>query len=67
VATIFVDDLDAHIAAIATRGLEPDEIETYSHGVRKAIYRDADGNEVGFAGAPVDRRPPSGHGFGAMS
>jgi len=52
VATIFVDDLDAYIAAIGARGLGPDEIETYSHGVRKAIYRDADGNEVGFAGGP---------------
>jgi catechol 2,3-dioxygenase-like lactoylglutathione lyase family enzyme len=25
VVTLFVDDLDAHLAAIATRGLEPDE------------------------------------------
>ena len=52
VATIFVDDLDSQVAAIAARGLEPDEIETYSNGVRKAIYRDPDGNEVGFGGAP---------------
>ncbi len=54
VVTIFVDDLDAHMAAIAGRGLEPDEQETYSNGVRKAIYRDPDGNELGFGGAPVD-------------
>lgn len=54
VATIFVDDLDAHMAAIAARGLEPDEIETYSDGVRKAVYRDPDGNEVGFGGAPLN-------------
>jgi catechol 2,3-dioxygenase-like lactoylglutathione lyase family enzyme len=54
VATIFVDDLDAHMAAIAARGLEPDEIETYSNGVRKAVYRDPDGNELGFGGAPRD-------------
>jgi catechol 2,3-dioxygenase-like lactoylglutathione lyase family enzyme len=54
VATIFVDDLDAQLAAIAARGLEPDERETYSNGVRKAIYRDPDGNELGFAGAPLD-------------
>jgi hypothetical protein len=54
VATIFVDDLDAHLAAIAARGLEPDEIETYADGVRKAIYRDRDGNELGFGGAPLD-------------
>ena len=54
VVTLFVDDLDARVAAIAARGLEPDEQETYSNGVRKVIYRDADGNEVGFGGAPVD-------------
>jgi catechol 2,3-dioxygenase-like lactoylglutathione lyase family enzyme len=52
VATIFLDDLDAHVAAIAARGVEPDEQETYSSGARKAVYRDPDGNELGFAGAP---------------
>jgi catechol 2,3-dioxygenase-like lactoylglutathione lyase family enzyme len=50
VVTLFVDDLDAHVAAIAARGLEPKEQETYSNGVRKTIYRDPDGNEVGFGG-----------------
>lgn len=52
VVTIFLDDLDTHVAAIAARGLEPDEQETYSSGARKAVYRDPDGNELGFAGAP---------------
>jgi catechol 2,3-dioxygenase-like lactoylglutathione lyase family enzyme len=52
VVTILVDDLDAQLAAIATRGLEPDEQVTYSNGVRKALYRDPDGNEVGFGGTP---------------
>ena len=52
--TLFLDDLDAHLAAVAARGLEPDEIETYSNGVRKAIYHDPDGNELGFGGAPLD-------------
>ena len=56
VVTIFLDDLDAHVAAIAARGLEPDEREAYSNGVRKALYRDPDGNELGFAGAPLDAR-----------
>jgi len=51
--TVFVDDLDARIAQIAARGLQPDERETYANGVRKAVYRDADGNEVGFAGGPA--------------
>jgi catechol 2,3-dioxygenase-like lactoylglutathione lyase family enzyme len=50
--TIFVDDLDARISEIAARGLEPAERETYSNGVRKVTYRDADGNEIGFGGAP---------------
>ena len=52
--TIFVDDLDALVAGIAARGLEPAERETYSNGVRKATYRDPDGNEIGFGGGPAD-------------
>ncbi|GAA3001065.1 VOC family protein [Streptosporangium longisporum] len=54
--TIFVDDLDdldAIVAQIAGRGLDPAERETYSNGVRKATYRDPDGNEIGFGGAPL--------------
>jgi catechol 2,3-dioxygenase-like lactoylglutathione lyase family enzyme len=54
VVTILLDDLDAYVAAIAARGLEADEHETYSNGVRKVLYRDPDSNELGFAGAPVD-------------
>jgi predicted enzyme related to lactoylglutathione lyase len=51
--TIFVDDFDARLTRIADRGLEPSERETYSDGARKAIYRDPDGNEIGFGGAPA--------------
>lgn len=51
VVTVFLDDLDAKLSEIAARGLEPDENETPASGVRKAIYRDPDGNEVAFAGA----------------
>ena len=54
VVTIFVDDLDARVAAVAARGLEPDERLTLSNGVRKALYHDPDGNEVVFGGAPLD-------------
>jgi len=50
--TLFVDDLDALVAEIANRGLNPAKQETYSNGVRKITYRDADGNEIGFGGAP---------------
>ncbi|MGH2851480.1 MAG: VOC family protein [Solirubrobacteraceae bacterium] len=53
VATMFVDDLDGQVAAVAARGLEPNERETLSNGVRKAIYRDADGNELVFGGTPL--------------
>ena len=49
--TIFVDDLDARVADMASRGIEPDERVTYPGKARKAIYRDADGNEIGFGGA----------------
>jgi Glyoxalase/Bleomycin resistance protein/Dioxygenase superfamily len=50
--TIMVDDLDALVSEIAGRGIEPAESESYSNGARKAIYRDADGNEIGFGGVP---------------
>jgi predicted enzyme related to lactoylglutathione lyase len=53
VQTIFVDDLDALVAQIAERGIEPVKRETYPNGVRKARYRDPDGNEIGFGGAPL--------------
>src|SRR5688500_14152002 len=51
--TIFVEDFDARLAGIAERGLEPAKQEVYENGVRKAIFRDPDGNEVSFGGAPL--------------
>ncbi|TME89171.1 MAG: VOC family protein [Chloroflexi bacterium] len=51
--TLFVGDFDARISQIAERGLEPAERETYANGVRKASFRDPDGNEIGFGGAPA--------------
>jgi catechol 2,3-dioxygenase-like lactoylglutathione lyase family enzyme len=54
VLLLFLDDLDAWVAEVADRGLEPTERETYANGVRKAIYRDPDGNSVEFGGAPVE-------------
>jgi catechol 2,3-dioxygenase-like lactoylglutathione lyase family enzyme len=54
VVTIMVDDLDARLAEIAARGLEPDERETYANGVRKTTYRDPDGNEVSFGAVPAE-------------
>lgn len=52
--TLFVDDLDSRVEDIGSRGIEPAEREAYSNGVRKATYRDADGNEIGFGGPPED-------------
>lgn len=51
--TLFVSDLDQRLTGIAGRGLAPASRETYDNGVRKVIYRDPDGNEVGFGGGPV--------------
>ena len=50
--TIFVEDLDARVAEIGSRGIEPAERVTYSNGVRKVTYRDADGNAIDFGGPP---------------
>jgi catechol 2,3-dioxygenase-like lactoylglutathione lyase family enzyme len=52
--TLFADDFDGRVEAISSRGIEPAQWETYGNGVRKATYRDADGNEIGFGGAPVE-------------
>ena len=51
--TLIVEDLDTRVAAIAERGLEPVNRETYDNGVRKITYADPDGNEIGFGGAPL--------------
>jgi hypothetical protein len=60
VVTILLDGLDAHVAVIAARGREPDERLTYSNGVRKTLYRDADGNELGFGGPRATSRDKAG-------
>jgi len=51
--TLFVEDYDQRVADAASRGMRPAEVETYDNGVRKAIFRDPDGNEIGFGGAPA--------------
>jgi hypothetical protein len=40
------------VCSIASRGLEPAKRETDGNGVRKITYRDPDGNEISFGGAP---------------
>lgn len=52
--TIFVDDLEAIVEDIASRGIGPAKRETYRNGVRKVTYRDSDGNEISFGGAPLE-------------
>jgi len=52
--TLFLDDLDQFVESAAARGIEPDQQETYGNGVRKMIYLDPDGNEIGFGGGPVE-------------
>ena len=52
--TVFVDDLDERVKTISARGIEPASQETYGNGVRKVTYRDPDGNEIGFGGAPPE-------------
>ena len=52
--TVWVDDLDERVESIRGRGIEPAARETYENGVRKVIYRDPDGNEIGFGGAAVE-------------
>ena len=55
--TIFLEDFDTRVREMADRGIEPAVRETYGNGVRKATYRDPDGNEIGFGGAPVSAGP----------
>ncbi|MFP8884258.1 VOC family protein [Streptomyces mangrovi] len=50
---VFVDDLDALVTGITARGLEPVNRETCPDGARKVTYRDPEGNEIGFGGAPA--------------
>jgi len=51
--TVFAGDFDDRVTRMSARGVAPAQMETYGNGVRKATYRDPDGNEIGFGGAPV--------------
>lgn len=52
--TLFVDDLDARLEAIGARGVAAASEETYGNGVRKVVFRDPDGNEIGFGGGTAE-------------
>lgn len=45
-----VDDLDAHLAAVAGRGLEPDAVVEANKGVRLSTLTDPDGNLIRLIG-----------------
>jgi hypothetical protein len=58
--TLFVGDLDERTTAISERttaiserGIEPADREIYDNGVRKLIYRDPEGNQIGIGGRPA--------------
>ena len=54
VLTILVPDLDAHLAVLAERGLEPSSWEPdLPGGMRKAVFLDPDRNEFGIGGGPT--------------
>jgi predicted enzyme related to lactoylglutathione lyase len=50
--TLIVDDLEAHLAAIAGRGIEFGAIETMGGGARKAVAADPEGNTIGYGDVP---------------
>ncbi len=50
--TIMVDDFDDRVVQIAERGIELTSREAYEGGVRKWVYRDPEGNEIGIGSAP---------------
>jgi catechol 2,3-dioxygenase-like lactoylglutathione lyase family enzyme len=52
---IMAEDIDATVAAISARGIEPLRVETYDENMRKVVYRDADGNELSFGGVSAAR------------
>jgi catechol 2,3-dioxygenase-like lactoylglutathione lyase family enzyme len=52
--TLFAADFDGFVDAAAQRGILAESQETYDNGVRKAIYRDPDGNEIGVGGSPAE-------------
>ena len=53
-ATLLVDDLDAHLAALAARGLTLNLGETMPGRVRTATIADPNGNLLKFGQSPTD-------------
>lgn len=53
VQTIICDELEALIAEIAGRGVDFVDEEIPGEGVRKVMYNDPDGNEIGLGRVPA--------------
>ena len=52
VFTMYFDDLDAVISAIAERGIEPVNHGTIDGNVRMFTFQDPDGNEINYGWYP---------------
>jgi hypothetical protein len=50
--TLMVGSLDDFLVEADRRGVVPARVEEYDGGVRKAVFHDADGNEVGVGDVP---------------
>jgi len=51
--TILVEDLDERLAALASRGIASDDVESYANGVRKVTFADPDGNAIAIGQVPA--------------
>jgi hypothetical protein len=51
--TMLVDDLDAFLDEMATRGLDTGPVETIGEGVRRTIVTDVDGNRLKVGQPPL--------------
>ena len=54
--TLFLEegeDLEARVADLEAEGISPVRRETYDNGVRKVLYTDPDGNQLGLGAAPT--------------
>ncbi len=50
--TLLVDDLDAFLAELATRGVDTGPVETIGDAVRRTTVTDADGNRLNVGQPP---------------
>jgi hypothetical protein len=54
IQTIMCDDLEGVIAQISARGIDFGAEEIPAEGVRKVMYYDPDGNEIGLGRIPAE-------------